>query len=74
MIPTFLHKLSILIHVPQLKNLLLNRYYNRSELFDLEVYKEFEGNNETVDKEIISAKRYFGMNQKVMLNKSVEKL
>ena len=41
MIPTFLHKLSILVHIPQLKNLLINPYYNRKELFDLEVYQDF---------------------------------
>lgn len=39
LIPTFLHKISILIHVPQLKSLLFNQFYNRKELFDLEVYQ-----------------------------------
>ena len=74
LIPTFLHKLSILIHVPQLKNLLINQYYNRKELFDLEVYQEFEGNNSVVDKEIKRATRYFNMNQQVSLNKAISKL
>lgn len=44
MIPMFLHKLAILVHIPQLKNLLINPYYQRKELFELQVYQEFQGN------------------------------
>lgn len=74
MIPTFLHKLAILIHVPQLKSLLINPYYSRRELFDLEVYQEFYGNVSEIDKELKKARRYFNMNQLVMLDNSLKNL
>lgn len=74
MIPTFFHKLSILIHIPQLKSLLINPYYSRKELFDLEVYQEFQGNNNPVDKELKRAQRYFNMNHNLLLNRSIKNL
>lgn len=74
LIPTFLHKLSILIHIPQLKKLLINPFYTRKELFELEVYQEFSGNNNEADHELKRAKRYFKMNQQLLLDASINRL
>ncbi len=74
MIPTFLHKLSILIHIPQLKSLLINPFYSRKELFELEVYQEFLGNNNVVDKELKKAKRYLNMNHQLLLDGAINNL
>lgn len=41
LIPTFLAKLAVLVHLPQLTPLLLNPYYRRPELFELQIYKQF---------------------------------
>ena len=41
LIPAFMSKLSTLAHLPQLETLLLNPYYHRKELTELEVYKQF---------------------------------
>jgi hypothetical protein len=35
LIPSFMSKLSILAHLPQLESLFLNSYYSRKELFEL---------------------------------------
>lgn len=50
LIPSFVHKLAILAQIPSLKKLLINPYFNRKELLELNIYKEFCGNNEISQK------------------------
>lgn len=43
LLPTFLAKLAVLTHLPQLTPILLNPYYQREELTSLYLYQQFRG-------------------------------
>lgn len=70
MIPSLVHKLAILAQIPSLKNLLINPYYNRKELLELTIYKEFEGKNELLAK-INKASMYSKMCFDIILENSL---
>ena len=66
LIPTFVHKIAILIHIPCLKNLLLNSYYQREELMELNIYKEYQEDDE-ISALLKKTKLYLNMGQKKLL-------
>lgn len=66
LIPTFLAKLAVLVHLPQLTPVLLNPYYRRPELFELQIYQQFEGRSH-FDALIRKIKHYCKTGQRKLL-------
>jgi hypothetical protein len=73
LIPTFMCKLAVLAHLPHLTPLLLNPYYQRPHLFELEVYQQLQGTT-PLDAQIKKVMRYCRTHQSRLLQKEVETL
>lgn len=73
LIPAFMSKLSTLAHLPELEALFLNPYYQRKELLELEVYKQFRDLT-ALDDKIRRAFRYQRNKQGKLLHKELSEL
>jgi hypothetical protein len=73
LIPAFMTKLSTLAHLPELEPLFLNPYYRRTELHQLEVYKQFKDLT-ALDDKIRRALRYQRNSQPKLLHKELAEL
>lgn len=67
LIPCFMYKVSVLIHLPELEELFINPYFQRKELFQLEIYREYKEKSILEDK-ISLARRYFNLGITKLLN------
>lgn len=73
MIPTFVQKLAILLHLPELTSLLINPYYQREELKNLEVNKQFEADNK-ISRLIKKAEREFKLGEIYLFSQTLEEI
>lgn len=73
LIPAFMSKLSTLAHLPELEPLFLNSYYNRKELLELEVYRQFKDLS-NLDEQIRRVFRYQRNRQQKLLHTELAEL
>ena len=66
-------KLAVLAHLPELKHVLLNPYYQRPHLYELEVYQQFTENTQ-LQQHIEKAIRYCRCQQSKLLEKELNYL
>lgn len=73
LLPTYIAKIAVLMHLPQLQSLLLNPYYQRPQLEQLDIHREYKEDSE-IDQSISKARLRFNLGQQKLLQKSIENM